>query len=126
MRSLLSGFRAAAPVRRSMREGTTLPAKLSLPKLTIWDFAAFGLVGIGVVLIAANWLTAYSTSGATGSPGAMTLAFVAGQLVVCLGSVLLLGKTAHGGTLWGNLAAVGGMFVGMSGVLLAAALWAAA
>lgn len=102
-----------------------MPAKLTMPKFTIWDLASFGLVGIGVVLIVANWFTAYSASGAPGSPGALTLAFVAAQLAVCLGSVLMLGKTAHGGTLWGNLAAVGGMFVGMSGVLLAAALWAA-
>jgi hypothetical protein len=39
---------------------------------------------------------------------------------------LLLGKTAKEGTIWGNLAAIGGMFIGVSGVLLAAALWVAA
>jgi hypothetical protein len=37
-----------------------------------------------------------------------------------------LGKTSKEGTIWGNLAAIGGMFVGLSGVLLAAALWVAA
>jgi hypothetical protein len=48
------------------------------------------------------------------------------QLALGMISLLLLGKTAEEGTLWGNLAAVGGMFAGLSGVLLAAALWVAA
>ena len=42
------------------------------------------------------------------------------------GGLLILGKTAKEGTWWGNLAAVGTMFVGMSGMLLAAAIWATA
>jgi hypothetical protein len=39
---------------------------------------------------------------------------------------MLLGKTAKEGTGWGNFASIAGTFVGMGGVLLAAALWAAA
>jgi hypothetical protein len=39
---------------------------------------------------------------------------------------MLLGKTAKEGTWWGNLASLAAMMVGMSGVLLATALWAAA
>ncbi len=48
------------------------------------------------------------------------------HLVVCCGGLMLLGKTAKEGTWWGNLAAVGTMFVGMSGMLVAAAVWATA
>jgi hypothetical protein len=39
---------------------------------------------------------------------------------------MVLGKTAKEGTIWGNLFAVGACVVGMSGVLLASAMWALA
>ena len=55
---------------------------------------------------------------------AMALMFV--HLVICCGGLMLLGKTAKEGTWWGNLAAIGTMFVGMSGMLVAAAVWATA
>jgi len=98
--------------------GETLKLELGFPKLTGWDLVAIAVMVVGVVLMGANW----QLSGA----GGLTMLFVLVQLAICLGSLMILGKTAHGGTLWGNLAAVLGMFVGMGGVLLAAALWAAA
>jgi hypothetical protein len=55
-----------------------------------------------------------------------TALFVATQLLLASVSLLVLGKTAKEGTLWGNLAAVGGLLLGLSGVLLAAAMWVAA
>lgn len=92
--------------------------KFRLPRLTFWDLVAIGILGLGVILMGVNW----HLSG-TDAP---VMLFAPVQLLVCLGSLMVLGKTAHQGTLWGNLAAVGGMFVGMGGILLAAALWAAA
>ena len=55
----------------------------------------------------------------------MTLGFVLVQMAVCLGRLMVLGKTAKEGTIHGNLFSVGGMMIGLGGVLLAAALWAA-
>jgi hypothetical protein len=43
-----------------------------------------------------------------------------------MGGVMVLGKTAKEGTWWGNCASVLALLVGVSGVLLSAALWAAA
>ncbi len=94
-------------------------SKISLPKLTFWDLVAIAVVVIGIALTGANWSTAHANSG----PSVWLFAGI--QLVICLGSLLILGKTAKAGTLWGILASVTGMLVGMGGVLLAAALWTA-
>jgi len=59
-------------------------------------------------------------------PSGATALFVFTQLAVSLVGLMLLGKTAKEGTGWGNLFSLLAMLVGMSGVLLAAALWAAA
>lgn len=91
-----------------------------------WDFGALVLAGLGVVLTGANLQLAASASKAGEVSGAMTTVFVVVQLLVCLISLMVLGKTAKVGTIWGNLFALGGCFVGMSGVLLATALWALA
>jgi hypothetical protein len=88
-----------------------------------WDLAALALLGLGAILMAANWQA--SQARPTGSGGFVAL-FVFAQLGVCIASLFVLGKTAKEGTFWGNVAALAGMFVGMGGVLLAAALWAAA
>lgn len=98
--------------------GEALKLKLDLPRPKLWDLIAAAVAAIGVVLAGAN---IQSSQG-----GGLTGFFVIAQLTVCLGSLMILGKTAKEGTIWGNLAAVGGMLVGMSGVLLAAALWTAA
>ena len=79
---------------------------------------AFVLSGVNLQLALRHGEGAIS-GGATG-------AFVTMQLVLCLAGLMVLGKTAKEGTIWGNLFAVGACVVGMSGVLLASALWALA
>ncbi len=86
-----------------------------LPRPTAWDFAAIGALLVAVVL-----------SGATVAMPRMATLFLLVQLVLACGGLMLLGKTAKEGTWWGNLAAIGAMLAGMGGVLLAAAMWAAA
>lgn len=103
--------------------GAALKLKLGFPKLARWDWIALALLGVGAVLMGANWQAAQASP--TGSGGFVAL-FVFAQLAICIASLFVLGKTAKEGTFWGNVAALAGMFVGMGGVLLAAALWAAA
>ncbi len=100
--------------------------KLDIPKPKLWDLVTGGALVAGCALAAANWMAAQNQQPGVSVSNGTTLLFVLVQLAVCLACLLLLGKTAKDGTIWGNLAAVAGMFVGMSGVLLAAALWAAA
>ena len=92
--------------------------KIELPRPARWDFFAIGALALGLVLTGANLAAA--------SNKALTPLFITAQLVVCCGGLMLLGKTAKEGTWWGNLASIGAMLVGMSGVMLAAALWAVA
>lgn len=109
-----------SPKRRALK----LP-QLDVPKPTLWDLVALAVLAVGIVLTGANLFLARSIE--TGSiSGAATGGFVTAQLVVCLAGLMVLGKTAKEGTIWGNLFAVGACFVGMSGVLLASALWALA
>ena len=100
--------------------------KDDFPKPTLWDLAALAMLAVGGVAMAANLLAAKSTGPGSALSGTQTSLFVTTGLAVCIGCLLLLGKTSKEGTIWGNLAAIGGMFVGVSAVLLAAALWAAA
>ena len=86
-----------------------------LPRPTRWDLIAIGTLLVGVVL-----------AGATVALPRLATLFMFVHLIVSCGGLMLLGKTAKEGTWWGNLAALGAMFLGMSGVLLAAAIWAAA
>jgi hypothetical protein len=94
------------------------------PKPRPWDLAGVAalLAGLGLALFN-GWLARRSAGGVS---SAVTLALAGAQLAVACGCLALLGKTAKEGTVWGNLAAVVGMFVGLSGVLLAAAMWVAA
>lgn len=96
-------------------EALKLPKLPDLPRPTRWDLFAMGALLLGVILSLA---TVAQPRLATG------LMFV--QLIVACGGLMLLGKTAKEGTWWGNLAAVGAMLIGMGGMLLAAAMWAAA
>lgn len=98
-------------------EALKLPAfKMpELPRPTRWDFFAFGALLAAVVL-----------AGATISLPRLANVFMFVQLAVACGGLMLLGKTAKEGTWWGNLAAVGALMLGMGGMLLAAAMWAAA
>ncbi len=100
--------------------------KLDIPRPKLWDLITGAVLVAGLVVCVVNWGAAQATAPGTSLSGGTTFRFVLVQLCVCLASLMLLGKTAKEGTIWGNLAAVGGSFVGMSGVLLAAALWAAA
>jgi hypothetical protein len=99
--------------------------KLDLPKPQRWDYVALALFVAAVALTGAN-LAAAGGPAVGGVSGAATAGFVIGQLAVCSASLMALGKTAKQGTLWGNLFAVAGMLLGVSGVLLAAAVWATA
>ena len=56
-------------------------------------------------------------------PGVTTV-FATVSLVLCLLSFMVLGKTAEMGTIWGTLLSLAASIVGMTGVLLATALWA--
>lgn len=98
-------------------EALKLPAlKMpELPRPTRWDFFAIGALLLAVVL-----------AGATVSLPRLANVFMFVQLAVACGGLMLLGKTAKEGTWWGNLAAVGALMLGMGGMLLAAAMWAAA
>ena len=111
-------------------EPAAKPRAPKLPKIEIvkpkpWDFIALAVMGVGVVLTGVNLMIARSTEQGAIS-GLATGGFVTIQLVVCIAGLMVLGKTAKEGTIWGNLFAVGACFVGMSGVLLASALWALA
>lgn len=100
--------------------------KFEVPRPTRWDFFAIGALLLGLVLTGANLAVANAKAPGEPFPAGLTPLFITGQLVVCCGGLLLLGKTAKEGTWWGNLASIGAMLVGMSGVMLAAALWAVA
>jgi len=103
-----------------------LPSLKLGPKPKPWDLVAVALVGIALGAAGVNWAAAQRPAAGTSLSGGVTLAFVLAQLALGSSSLLVLGKTAKEGTLWGNLAAVGGMLAGLSGVLLATALWIAA
>ena len=96
------------------------------PKPKKWDLFALAVLILAVVLAAISWRTARAQLPGVPPSSSFTSMVALVQLGVGTISLLLLGKTAKEGTLWGNLAAVGGMFAGLSGVLLAAALWVAA
>jgi hypothetical protein len=103
--------------------GLKLPFDIVKPQR--WDLVALAVVIAGAVLTGVNLMIARGTEQGAIS-GAATAAFVTLQLGVCILGLMVLGKTAKEGTIWGNLFAVGACFVGMSGVLLASALWALA
>jgi hypothetical protein len=102
-----------------------LPFELG-PKPKAWDLVAVAVLGVAAIAAGVNWLAAQEQAPGTSLPGSTTLIFVLAQLAIASASLLVLGKTAKVGTLWGNLAAVGGMLAGLGGVLLATALWIAA
>ena len=108
-------------------DGFKLPfGNLHIPRPKKWDLVAFAaLVAVGVVS-AVNLAAATNKTPGQSLSGNFTLLIVLAQLAIASISLLLLGKTAKTGTIWGNLAAVAGMLAGVSGVLLAAALWTAA
>ena len=100
--------------------------KVSLPRPTFWDFMAVGALVVGLIVTALNLRSAIPSGPGQALSTSAAIVFTVAQLLVCTLSLTVLGKTAKSGTSLGNLAALGGVFVGLSGGLLAAALWAAA
>jgi hypothetical protein len=111
---------------------TTTPSrKLKLPKINLprparWDWIAIGVLFLSALLAAANLFKGLSKPPGEPYPSGLTTFFVLSQLAVACGGLMLLGKTAKEGTGWGNMAALLATLLGITGVLLAAALWAAA
>lgn len=97
-----------------------------LPKPKAWDLAAIAAAAAGVAAAAANAVLAMGGEAGQAPSTGFTLGMIGLQVIILSASLLVLGKTAKHGTIWGNLAAVAGMFVGMSGILLAGAMWVAA
>jgi hypothetical protein len=100
--------------------------KLSLPRPQRWDFIAGGVLAAGLALVGFALFVAFKKPEGEPFPAFWTPIFLFAQLAVAMGGVMVLGKTAKEGTWWGNLASVAALLVGISGVLLSAALWAAA
>ena len=100
-----------------------LPA---LDRPTRWDLITAAVLLVGFVLMGVNLGVASKKPAGEPFPNGLTMLFVVVQLAVSLVGLMLLGKTAKEGTWWGNIAAILAMLAGMGGVLLAAALWAAA
>jgi len=103
-----------------------LPSIKLGPKPKAWDLIAVVVLGTAAAAAGLNWLAAGKTAPGTSLSGNVTLAFVLAQAAIGSLSLMILGKTAKEGTLWGNLAALGGLLAGLSGILLAAALWVVA
>jgi len=103
-----------------------LPSLKNLERPTRWDLITAAVLLVGLALMGANFAVASHKPAGEPFPNGLTGLFVLTQLAVSLVGLLLLGKTAKAGTWWGNIAAILAMLVGMGGVLLAAALWAAA
>jgi hypothetical protein len=100
--------------------------KVDLPRPTRWDFFAIATLVLGAILAAVNLRIGLAKPPGEPYPSGLTTLFVFGQLAVACGGLMLLGKTAKEGTGWGNAASLLATFLGIGGVLLAAALWAAA
>jgi hypothetical protein len=100
-----------------------LPA---LDRPTRWDLITAAVLLVGFVLMGVNLAVASKKPVGEPFPSGLTTLFVLVQLAISLVGLMLLGKTAKEGTWWGKIAAILAMLVGMGGVLLAAALWAAA
>jgi hypothetical protein len=102
-----------------------LPSLKELQRPTRWDLITAAVLVVGLILIGANFAAVHHKPADQPFPNGLTSLFIFTQLAVSLGGLMLLGKTAKEGTWWGNIAALLAMLVGMSGILLAAALWAA-
>jgi hypothetical protein len=117
--------RAAAPAKAPQPAKGESKPRIEIVKPKRWDLIALAVLVVALVLQGANLQLALR-EGQGAISGAITTVFVTLQLALCLVGLMVLGKTAKEGTIWGNLFAVGACVVGMSGVLLASALWALA
>ena len=108
----LPGVSGLDIIRKVRADGKTYPI-LILTARDRWEDKVDGLSAMGGVPgeSMAGWLTT---------------TMVLGQLLLASLGLIVLGKTAKEGTLWGNLTATAAMLAGVSGMLLATALWAIA
>lgn len=97
-----------------------------LPRPKKWDLSALLVLAASIVLAGFNLKAALGQAPGESIASWLTTTMVFGQLILASVSLFVLGKTAKEGTLWGNLTAVAGLLAGVSGVLLATALWAIA
>ena len=97
-----------------------------LPRPKKWDLSAVLVMLASLILAGANLQAALGQAPGESISTWLTGAMVLGQLVLASLALFVLGKTAKEGTLWGNLIAVAALLAGMSGFLLATALWAIA
>ena len=97
-----------------------------LPRPKKWDIAALLVLVVSALLAGFNLSTALGQPAGDSIAGDLTAGMVLAQLILASLALLVLGKTAKEGTIWGNLASVAAMLAGVSGVLLATALWAIA
>ncbi len=102
-----------------------LPSLKEVQRPTRWDLITAVVLLVGIALMGANFAVVHHKPADQPFPNGLTGLFIFAQLTVSLVGLMLLGKTAKEGTWWGNIAALLAMLVGMSGILLAAALWAA-
>jgi len=113
-----------------MGEAMKLPSlklpKLAMPRLKMWDLYALGLLLLGMVVSGVNLYKGVTKPAGEPYPSWLTVIVVFTQLGVACAGLMVLGKTAKEGTGLGNAFSLLASFVGMGGVLLAAALWAAA
>ena len=100
--------------------------KLEIPRPRFWDLVAGGITLGGLATCAANLAASGIVRPGASISTSLSVLFMVVGLAVCVGSLLVLGKTAKEGTIHGNLLALAGMFIGLGGAMLAAALWALA
>lgn len=96
----------------------------SLVKPKIWDLAALLVLGGTGALAFGNLALSLQNTSSGSISGAATFFFATANMMICALALMVLGKTAKMGTIWGNLLAIAALLAGMSGVLLASALWA--
>lgn len=97
-----------------------------LPRPKKWDLSALLVLVASALLAGANLQAALGQAPGESISSWLTATMVLGQLVLASLALFVLGKTAKEGTLWGNLLSVAALLAGVSGVLLATALWASA
>ncbi len=103
-----------------------MPLLGSVPRPKTWDFIACATVVLSIIVAVYNLSSALGQAPGESVSGLATTVIVLVQLAIATLCLFVLGKTAKEGTLWGNLAAVTGLLIAISAVLLAAALFAAA
>jgi len=97
-----------------------------LPRPKKWDIVALLVLVVSILAAGLNLKAALGGAPGESMAGWLTTTMVLGQLLLATLGLMVLGKTAKEGTLWGNLTATAAMLAGVGGMLLATALWAIA